>query len=241
MTKLLENIFRSVNIALVNELAVLAEHMDIDLWEVVDAAATKPFGFMPFRPGPGVGGHCIPIDPYYLAWKAREYDFSTRFIELAADINQAMPRHVVGLIGRALDRAGVTVSGARILVLGVAFKADVDDPRNSPAERVIELLMNRGADVRYHDPYIPEFRIGENVFCRRLAVLQSVELTDEQLRGADAVVILAGHRAVDYARVAAIAPLVVDTANATRGLDGPIVRLGSPLPAELEKARPVTA
>jgi UDP-N-acetyl-D-glucosamine dehydrogenase len=228
MTKLLENIFRSVNIALVNELALLAEHMDIDIWEVVDAAATKPYGFMAFRPGPGVGGHCIPIDPYYLAWKAREYDFSTRFIELAADINQAMPRHVVNLISRALDHSGCTVSGARVLVLGVAFKPDVDDPRNSPAERVIELLLSRGAEVRYHDPYIPEFRIGENVFCRQPAVLQSVPLSDAEVAAADAVVILAGHAGLDYARVVAGARLVVDATGATRGLEGPIVRLGTP-------------
>ncbi|MGE5263864.1 MAG: nucleotide sugar dehydrogenase, partial [Acidobacteriota bacterium] len=155
MTKLLENIFRSVNIALVNELAVLSERMGIDLWEVIEAAKTKPFGFMPFYPGPGVGGHCIPVDPYYLSWKAREYDFFTRFIELAADINEAMPFHVVKLVGDALGHECKSINGSKILVLGVSFKRDVDDARNSPAERVIELLLERGALVRYHDPYVP--------------------------------------------------------------------------------------
>jgi len=227
MTKLLENIFRSVNIALVNELALLCERMDIDIWEVIRAASTKPFGYMPFWPGPGVGGHCIPIDPYYLAWKAREFDFSTRFIELAADINQAMPRHVVELVARALDAAGRTVRGARILVLGVAFKPDVDDPRHSPAERIIELLIEFGADVRYHDPHIPRFRAGASPFHRRPEALDSVPLTDAEIEGADVVVILTAHRAVDYDRVLATARLVVDTTRVTAGREGErLVRLG---------------
>src|SRR5512136_3119951 len=156
MSKLLENTFRADNIAMVNELALLCERMGIDVWEVIRAASSKPFGYMPFTPGPGPGGHCIPVDPHYLAWKAREYDFSTRFIELAADINQGMPYHVVNLVRRALNDAGRAVRGARVLVLGVAFKPDVDDSRNSPAERVIELLLEAGANVVYHDPYIAE-------------------------------------------------------------------------------------
>ncbi len=232
MTKLLENIFRSVNIALVNELALLCERMGIDVWEVIDAAATKPFGFMPFRPGAGVGGHCIPIDPYYLAWKAREFDFSTRFIELAADINQAMPIHVVGLVGRWLDSHGHTVRGARVLVLGVAFKPDVDDPRQSPAERVIELLLERGAQVRYHDPHVPVFHVGANVFHRDRERLASVPLTDEELAAADVAVIITAHRQVDYERVTRWARLVVDTANVTgAGAGATVVRLGAPPPA----------
>ncbi|HQZ70041.1 MAG TPA: nucleotide sugar dehydrogenase [Anaerolineae bacterium] len=230
MTKLLENIFRSVNIALVNELALLAERMDIDIWEVIGAAATKPFGFMPFWPGPGVGGHCIPIDPYYLAWKAREYDFSTRFIELAADINQSMPAHVADLLGAALDRRGRTVSGARILVLGVAFKPDVDDSRHSPAERVIALLLARGATVAYHDPYIRELAVGGDVFHPQRTVLQSRPLDDEALTWADAALILTAHRAMDVERVLAAAPLVVDATRATAGRQAPnLVRLGTPL------------
>ena len=231
MTKLLENIFRSVNIALVNELALLCERMDIDVWEVIEAAATKPFGFMPFWPGAGVGGHCIPIDPYYLAWKAREYDFSTRFIELAADINQAMPHHVVSLAAQALDRCGRTLHAAQVLVLGVAFKPDVDDARHSPAERVIELLIERGAHVRYHDPHVGEFKVGRSAFHRPQEVLHSVPLTDEEIAAADVVLILTGHRDVDYPRVLDLARLVVDTTRVTRHLAGGhpnVVRLGSP-------------
>lgn len=227
MTKLLENIFRSVNIALVNELALLSERMGIDIWEVITAAATKPFGYMPFWPGPGVGGHCIPIDPYYLAWKAREYDFSTRFIELAADINQAMPHHVANLVTRQLNARGRPVKDARVIILGVAFKPDVDDPRHSPAERVIELLLEHGAVVRYHDPHIPEFHVGANPFHRPGEILRSVPLTPAELAAADIAVILAAHRAVDYAEVLAHAPLVVDTTRATLGVRAPnLVRLG---------------
>jgi UDP-N-acetyl-D-glucosamine dehydrogenase len=229
MTKLIENIFRSVNIALVNELALLCERMGIDVWEVIGAAATKPFGFMPFRPGAGVGGHCIPIDPYYLAWKAREFDFTTRFIELAADINQGMPSHVVLRLARWLDRHGHTVRGAHVLVLGVAFKPDVDDPRHSPAERVIELLLERGAAVRYHDPHVAEFHVGGDVFHRFREVLRSVPLTDEELAAADIVVIITAHRAVDYGRVVRLARLVLDTANATGADAGRhVARLGAP-------------
>ncbi|MBC7225825.1 MAG: nucleotide sugar dehydrogenase [Thermoflexales bacterium] len=235
MTKLLENIFRAVNIALVNELALLAERMGIDFWEVIEAAKTKPFGFMPFYPGAGVGGHCIPVDPYYLSWKAREYDFYTKFIELAAEVNQAMPYHAVDLVAEALSQDGLPLKGARVLVLGVAFKPDVDDPRNSPAERVIELLLARGALVRYHDPYIPRFTVGGDVFYRPNCTLESVPLTDEELESADCVVIVTGHRSVDYARVVRWARRVVDCCNATRGVsaDRPVVRLGAPFPREV--------
>jgi len=238
MTKLLENIYRSVNIALVNELALLSERMGIDLWEVIEAAKTKPFGFMPFYPGPGVGGHCIPVDPYYLSWKAREYDFYTKFIELAAEVNQAMPYHVIELAAEALGRQGKPLAGAQILVLGVAFKRDIDDARNSPAERIIELLLSRGAQVDYSDPYVPRFRVGRDVFYPQERWLESIDLTDEALFGADCVLIVAGHRIVDYARVVRQARLVIDTVNATAGLCGPslagdrvrIVRVGAPQP-----------
>jgi len=230
MSKLLENIFRSVNIALVNELALLAERMRIDLWEVIEAAKTKPFGFMPFYPGAGVGGHCIPVDPYYLSWKARQYDFYTKFIELAAEVNQAMPYHVVDLIGQALSEQGKPLQDAGILILGVAFKRDIDDARNSPAERIIELLLGRGANVSYSDPYVPRYRVGRDVFYYEERWLESTPLTDENLAAADCVVIVSGHEVVDYAHVVRQARLIVDTCNATRGLaaSAPIVRLGSP-------------
>ncbi len=231
MTKLLENIFRSVNIALVNELAVLSERMRIDFWEVIEAAKTKPFGFMPFYPSAGVGGHCIPVDPYYLSWKAREYDFYTKFIELAAEINQDMPFHVVELTDDLLNRRGKALKGARVLVLGVAFKRDVDDARNSPAERVIEVLLERGARVSYHDPYVPTFRVGGDVFHREQTTLKSIALTRDTLRRSDVVVIVTAHQKVNYRLVVAHAPLVVDSANATRGLGHAekIARVGAPL------------
>lgn len=229
MTKLLENIFRSVNIALVNELALLCERMDIDMWEVIDAAKTKPFGFMPFYPGAGVGGHCIPVDPYYLSWKAREFDFYTKFIELAADINQSMPFHVVELVQRALNRSGKSVTDAQVLVLGVAFKRDIDDARNSPAERVIELLLKAGARVDYYDPYVPVFHVGNNVFQPEPVALESTGLDAKTLSSADAVVIVTAHRNVDYAFVVEHARVLVDTANATKGLDQTkVTRLGAP-------------
>ncbi len=232
MTKLLENIFRSVNIALVNELAILSERMGINLWEVIEAAATKPFGFMPFTPGPGTGGHCIPVDPYYLSWKAREYDFFTRFIELAAEVNQAMPYHVVQLVTGALNQRRRPLAGARVLVLGAAFKKDVDDARNSPSERVIELLMERGAQVEYHDPYVAHFRVGDDVFHREFHTLASVPLDEARLANSDCVVIVTGHTCHDYAWIVEHAPLVVDAVNATRGVTcgrEKVVRLGEPM------------
>ncbi|MCS7324380.1 MAG: nucleotide sugar dehydrogenase [Anaerolineae bacterium] len=230
MTKLLENIFRSVNIALVNELALLSERMGIDIWEVIRAASTKPFGFMPFTPGPGVGGHCIGVDPYYLSWKAREFDFYTKFIELAAEVNQSMPFHVVELTERALAQVHVPMRDARILVLGVAFKRDIDDARNSPAERVIELLLKRGATVRYHDPYVPCFRVGGDAFMRQPIELYSQPLTESLVRESDCVVIVTGHRVVDYAFVVRNARAVVDCMNATEGVAGDkrhVIRLGA--------------
>jgi UDP-N-acetyl-D-glucosamine dehydrogenase len=229
MAKLLENIFRSVNIALVNELALLSERMDIDIWEVIAAARTKPFGFMPFTPGAGVGGHCIGVDPYYLSWKAREYDFYTKFVELAAEMNQSMPYHVVDLIEQALGRQHIAVRDAEILVLGVAFKRDVDDARNSPAGRVIELLLQRGARVNYHDPYVPRFEVGGNVFHPRRVTLLSRPLSVAQLGKTQCAVIVTGHRAVDYGHVVRTVPSVVDCCNATSGVDqrSSVVRLGT--------------
>lgn len=232
MTKLLENIFRSVNIALVNELALLSERMGIDLWEVIEAAATKPFGFMPFTPGPGTGGHCIPVDPYYLSWKAREFDFYTKFIELAAEVNQAMPYHLVQRVVDALSRRGRALTGARVLVLGVAFKKDVDDARNSPAQRVIELLLERGAQVEYHDPYVAQFQVGDDVFYRTAHHLTSVPLDEARLASVDCVVIVTGHTCHDYAWIVEHAPLVVDAVNATRDVGcgrDKVVRLGAPM------------
>ncbi len=230
MTKLLENIFRSVNIALVNELARLCERMGIDIWEVINAAKTKPFGYMPFTPGPGVGGHCIGVDPYYLSWKAREFDFYTRFIELAAEVNQSMPFHVIDLTEIALSAIGMPLRDAQVLVLGVAFKRDIDDARNSPSERIIELLLNRGAKVTYHDPYVPRFQIGGDVFHRKVESLVSQPLTEASLKAADCVVIATGHRSIDYAYVVRHARAVVDCCNATASVKegrSKIVRLGS--------------
>jgi UDP-N-acetyl-D-glucosamine dehydrogenase len=206
LTKLLENIFRSVNIALVNELAQLCDRMGIDIWEVVDAAATKPFGFMPFQPGPGLGGHCIPIDPFYLTWKAREFDFSTRFIELAGEVNQNMPYYCRSRVSQALNHgAHKSVAGARILVLGVAYKSDISDWRESPAVKVIGLLQNAGASVAYHDPHVPSFAADG-------VALESVPLEPSEY---DAVVIATAHSGVDYAQLVDDAALVVDLRNAT--------------------------
>ena len=229
MTKLLENIFRSVNIALVNELTLLAERMGIDIWEVIEAAKTKPFGFMPFYPGPGVGGHCIPVDPYYLSWKAREYDFYTKFIELAAEVNSEMPYHTVQKVIQGLNQRGCSIKEARVLVLGVAFKPNVDDARNSPAERVIELLLREGAQVSYYDPYVPHFQVGGDVFLREATHFDSVAITPETLSQADCVLIVTGHANVDYDWVVEQAQLVIDAVNATRRVRQgreKIIRLG---------------
>jgi UDP-N-acetyl-D-glucosamine dehydrogenase len=204
LTKLLENIFRSVNIALVNELARLCGRMKIDIWEVVDAAATKPFGFMSFRPGPGLGGHCIPIDPFYLTWKAREYDFTTEFIELAGKVNQSMPYYCRSLISQALNHgAGKSLAGSKVLVLGVSYKRDIGDIRESPALKIIELIRGAGADVSYHDPHVPELPHEG---------LRSVTLEPAAY---DCVVIVTDHTHVDYAKLVDEASLVVDFRNAT--------------------------
>lgn len=210
MTKILENVFRSVNIALVNETAILCDRMGVDVWEVIDAAATKPFGYMPFRPGPGLGGHCIPIDPFYLTWKAREYDFHTEFIELAGKINSQMPYFCVSKLARALNEHEKALKGAKVLVIGVAYKADVNDMRESPALKVISLLLERGADVSYHDPHVPELEPGHGLD----RAMTSVDLTDEALAGSDAVVVVTAHSGVDWQRVADRSPLVVDFRNA---------------------------
>src|SRR5438093_7802107 len=210
LAKLLENIYRNVNIALVNQLALLCERMGVDVWAVIDAASTKPFGFMRFTPGPGVGGHCIPVDPYYLAWRAREFDFVDRFVELAGDINLAMPRHVVDRAAEAPHARGAAVRGAAVGVLGVAFKPNVRDARNSPAADLIALLRVRGADVRYHDPHVPAFRANDG------ASLESVAL-EELLASSDVVVVVTAHAAVDIDRVYRDADLVVDTVNSSAG------------------------
>ena len=213
MTKLLENIFRCVNIALVNELKQLALRMGMDIWEVIDAAATKPFGFMPFYPGPGLGGHCIPVDPYYLSWKAREYDFSTRFIELAGEVNTAMPYNVVEAIGNALNDRQKALKGSRILVLGVAYKKDVDDLRESPTLKIMQLLIEHGARVEYNDPYFPQLHKMRHY---DYSQMRSVELTPSNLGTFDCVVIATDHTSYDYQAIVEASPLVVDTRNATR-------------------------
>ena len=233
MAKLLENTFRSVNIALVNELALLAERMNVNIWEVIDAASTKPFGFMRFTPGPGVGGHCIPVDPFYLSWKAREYDFYTRFIEHAAAINDGMPFHLYDLTARALNRRGIALSNARVLVLGVTFKPNVADYRNSPARRYIELLREQGAAVSYHDPHVPRFPIAGQVFAPSGAevMLESAPLTERELEASDVTVIVMAHSGIDYTWVAKHAPLVVDAVNATSTFTGDrskLYRIGAP-------------
>ena len=208
LTKLLENTFRSVNIALVNELVVICEKLGIDVWEVIEAAATKPFGFYRFNPGPGVGGHCIPLDPHYLAWKMRKLDFETRFITLASEINEGMPRYVVDKVVAGLNQDRKAVNGSRVLVLGVAYKRNIEDMRESPALDVIRLLEELGADVVYHDPYVPQF---DEHGMRR----QSVPLSDDELRRSDAVVIVTDHSDIDYQRIVNRATLIVDTRNAT--------------------------
>ena len=214
MTKLLENIYRCVNIALVNELKLLSLRMGLDIWEVIEAASTKPFGFQPFYPGPGLGGHCIPVDPYYLSWKAKEWDFQTRFIELAGDINSGMPYHVVSSVSRALNQQGKAVKGAKVLVLGVAYKKDIDDLRESPALTIIELLQKDGAQVSYNDPYFPFIGNGRHYD------LQMKCTAVEDVAKFDCVLIVTDHSDYDYASIAAQASLVVDTRNAMKGIQG---------------------
>lgn len=213
MAKLLENIFRCVNIALVNELKQLSLRMGMDIWEVIDAAATKPFGYMPFYPGPGLGGHCIPVDPYYLSWKAREFDFATRFIELAGEVNTAMPYNVVEAIANALNDRQKALKGSRVLVLGVAYKRDVDDLRESPTLKIMQLLIERGARVEYNDPYFPQLHKMRHY---DYSHMRSIDLTPANLAGFDCVVIATDHSSYDYQAIVEAAPLVVDTRNATR-------------------------
>jgi UDP-N-acetyl-D-glucosamine dehydrogenase len=209
MTKLLENIFRSVNIALVNELAMLSERMGIDIWEVVDAAATKPYGFMRFEPGPGMGGHCLPVDPFYLTWRAREFHMSTEFIELAGKINQYMPYHCAERVEQALNDLSKPVKGSRILILGASYKGGVGDIRESPALRIIEVLSSRGGIVSYHDEYVPSLP---------MLGLESVPLDDDAVAAADAVVLVTAHPRIDHASIAARSALFVDLRGVTRGL-----------------------
>ena len=217
--KLTENIFRAVNVALVNELKVVYDKMGIDVWEVIEAAKTKPFGYMPFYPGPGLGGHCIPIDPFYLTWKAREHEISTRFIELAGEINNAMPDYVVRKLARALDeKLGVSLSRAKVLVVGLAYKKNVNDLRESPALKVIALLKERGVQVDYMDPFIPEVPDTRNY--PDLAGMKRIEPVDSQLADYSAAVIVTDHDVVDYEQILKTIPVVVDSRNATSGVDG---------------------
>jgi UDP-N-acetyl-D-glucosamine dehydrogenase len=217
MTKLLENIYRCVNIALVNELKLLSLRMGLDIWEVIDAAATKPFGFQAFYPGPGLGGHCIPVDPFYLSWKAKEWDFRTRFIELAGEININMPYHVLASVVSALNQRKKALNGAKVLVLGVAYKKDIDDLRESPALTIIELLQKEGAQVRYNDPYFP--MVGKG----RKYDLQMKCTPLENLGQYDCVLIVTDHSDYDYGRIVRESQLVVDTRNATKGIRSPNV------------------
>jgi UDP-N-acetyl-D-glucosamine dehydrogenase len=226
MVKLLENTFRAVNIGLVNELALMCDRLGMSVWEVVDAAATKPFGFMPFYPGPGLGGHCIPIDPFYLSWKVKEVGFEARFIELAGHVNGAMPHHVVDKVADALNSHAKAVRGSAVLVLGISYKRDIDDLRESPALDVMAALHQKGARISYHDPYLPTLaaRDWPGGF-----ELQSTPLTPATLAAADCAVIITDHRAMDFGAILEHAPLVVDTRNAIKKGHPHVVKLGAPV------------
>jgi len=219
--KILENVFRSVNIAMINELKILFDEMDIDVWEVIKAASTKPFGFMPFYPGPGLGGHCIPIDPFYLTWKAREYNKVTRFIELAGEINRQMPEYVLSKIISALNDDKKAVNGSSVLVVGLAYKANIDDTRETPAAEIIELLSKQGALVSYHDPHVPSFPAKRNYSFS----MESVELDQKTLEAADCVVIITNHDVIDYEQIGAYSKLIVDTRNAMSKVKAPNARI----------------
>jgi UDP-N-acetyl-D-glucosamine dehydrogenase len=223
LSKLLENIFRGVNIALVNELAILCDRMGVDVWEVIDAASTKPFGFMPFFPGPGLGGHCIPIDPFYLSWRAKAYDFTTEFIELAGRVNVNMPYYVANRVVRALNDEQKAIKGSRLLILGMSYKPDVKDLRESPSIKLMELLTRAGAEVRYHDPHVPTLPEWG---------LASVELTEEELQKADCAIISTNHSALDLGLVVEAAPKILDLRNAVRQRIGE--RLGGELPSNVD-------
>ena len=215
--KLLENTFRAVNIGMANEMARLCYALNIDTWEVIRAAATKPFGFMPFYPGPGIGGHCIPLDPHYLSWKARQHGFDSRFISLAEEVNSRMPEHVVQLVSDGLNDERKAMKGSNVLLLGVAYKKDVNDVRESPALSIIDRLRAKGANVRYHDPFVSEVRFDDAHTDVSGEPLNSVPLTDEELRAADCVIIVTDHSEIDYKHVCSLAPLIVDTRNALNG------------------------
>jgi len=215
--KLLENTFRAVNIGMANEMARLCYALNIDTWEVIRAAATKPFGFMPFYPGPGIGGHCIPLDPHYLSWKARQHGFDSRFIGLAEEVNSRMPEHVVQLVSDGLNDDRKAMNGARILMLGVAYKKDIDDVRESPALSIIDRLRSKGCEVRYHDPFVSHVNFDDAHTEGSGAPLSSVELSDDEIQSADCVVIVTNHSQIDYGRITELAPLVVDTRNALNG------------------------
>ncbi|HBM81150.1 MAG TPA: UDP-N-acetyl-D-glucosamine dehydrogenase, partial [Clostridiaceae bacterium] len=212
MEKILENTFRNINVALANEMAVLCSRMGIDVWEVIDAASTKPYGFMPFYPGPGLGGHCIPIDPFYLTWKAREYDYHTKLIELAGEINDYMPEFVVENAAKVLNKHKKPLNGSKVLLLGVAYKKDIDDLRESPALKVIENLEKENALVKYNDPYIPEFKHKGKVY-------KSIDINDDVIRDADIVIITTDHSKYDYNSIIKNAKLILDTRNATAKYD----------------------
>ena len=216
-TKLLENTFRAVNIGMANEMARLCYALNIDTWEVIRAAATKPFGFMPFYPGPGIGGHCIPLDPHYLSWKARQHGFDSRFISLAEEVNSRMPEHVVQLVADGLNDERKAMKGSRILLLGVAYKRDVDDVRESPALSIIDRLRSRGCDVRYHDPFVQQLSFDSAHTESSGTPMSSVELNDEEIQSSDCVLIVTNHSRIDYRRIIELAPLIVDTRNALNG------------------------
>jgi UDP-N-acetyl-D-glucosamine dehydrogenase len=219
MAKLLENTFRAVNIGLVNEVALMCRKLGLDTWEVIDAAGTKPFGFMKFYPGPGLGGHCIPVDPHYLSWVLKRLNYTARFIELASEINTSMPDHVVTLVGEALNDDRKSINGSRVLVMGVAYKKNVSDTRESPALDVIQLLQNKGAVVICHDPFVPSFRLAEG------EIAHTVELDEALLESVDCVVITAAHTEVDWQLVADRAPVIVDTRNALASIRAPRARI----------------
>ena len=225
MVKLLENTFRAVNIGLVNELALMCDRLGISVWEVVDAAATKPFGFMPFYPGPGLGGHCIPIDPFYLSWKVKEVGFEARFIELAGHVNAAMPHHVVDKVADALNSHSKSIRGSKVLVLGIAYKRDIDDVRESPALDVMAVLRQKGAEVSYHDPYVPAVAARDWPGAVDIA---TVDLTVERMRNADCVVIVTDHKTFDYPALVKHARLIVDTRNAIKSSSPNVFKLGAP-------------
>ena len=215
--KLLENTFRAVNIGMANEMARLCYALNIDTWEVIKAAATKPFGFMAFYPGPGIGGHCIPLDPHYLSWKARQHGFDSRFISLAEEVNSRMPEHVVQLVADGLNDDRKAMKGSKVLLLGVAYKKDIDDVRESPALSIIDRLRAKGAAVQYHDPFVGEIRFDDAHTDSGGGPLSSITLTDDALNSADCVIIVTDHSAIDYKRVCSLAPLIVDTRNALNG------------------------